>query len=487
MGFYIGQRQQFRLADINYNTKRTDLNSGAIINNPQYFNSNLVKKQGDFSLVNFDYTHIFSNKSALTLSALYEYTLLNGFTKNTDYQLNTTTNPINDILNTGNSPIQGLRGKADYSINIGKGKLESGYQIRYQKQTGAYVYENIILGRNKINQIVPEFTANIDIFNLIHGVYSQYTSKVGKLDYTIGLRFEDAQRTFNSDKLTRPFELHLSNLFPSANLLYNFKSDFKAKAGFSRRIQRSTNKELNPYPEREHAETLEQGDPKIKPEFVNLSELGLIKDFKKGSAFLTIYNQYIENVVNRVNSTYNDTILNRIYTNAGNATLWGVELGLNLKPVKWWSIYAGGNVYNYAIKGSLFDNKVNVNNAGIAYSFNTNQSFQLSKTISMQLNINYLSLRPTAIGEDSRFFSPNFSVKKTFLQGKITSVAQWQNIGLGFTHANEQRITARGSNFYTTTNYIQEKDVFWINLSYNFRQSSKKLKLPTSEFGEREF
>ncbi|MBY0425148.1 MAG: outer membrane beta-barrel family protein, partial [Cytophagales bacterium] len=119
--------------------------------------------------------------------------------------------------------------------------------------------------------------------------------------------------------------------------------------------------------------------------------------------------------------------------------------------------------------------------------FNTNHNFQLTKTWSVQFNLNYLSERPTAQGRDSRFFSPNFSVKKTFFDGKLSAVLQWQNIGLGFIKSNEQRITTWGSNFYTTTNYIQEKDVIWINLSYNFKQTNKKLKLPTSEFGEKEF
>ncbi len=126
-------------------------------------------------------------------------------------------------------------------------------------------------------------------------------------------------------------------------------------------------------------------------------------------------------------------------------------------------------------------------NSAIAYSINTNHTFTVSKTLSFQFNLNYLSQRPTAQGEDSRFISPNASVKKTFLKGKLSAVFQWQNIGLGFIKSNEQRITTRGSNFYTTTNYIQEKDVLMLNLSFNINQSNKKLKLPGSEFGEREF
>ncbi len=484
MGFYVGQRLQFRLADILYSTKRYQNN--ALLSNYSYFNNNLVKKQGDFSLVNLDYSHTFPNKSTLNISGLYEYTYLDGFNKNLDFPITQSTDQITNILNTGKSPINGLRGKIDYTNTIGKGKLESGYQLRYQTQTGAYIYENAIINRSQLNQIVPEFSANIAINNLIHGVYSQYSNKWNKLEYTLGLRYEYSNRSFTSDKGDN-FPLTLNNLFPSANLLYNIKDDLKLKGGFSRIVQRSTNNELNPYPEREHSETLEQGDPKIKPEFVNLSELGVIKEFKNGSVFFTFYNQYIKNVVNRVNSVYADTILNRIYTNAGNATLWGLESGFNFKPIKWWSIYAGGNLYDYRIAGTLFNNKVAVKNGGLAYSINSNLNFQLLKTLSVQLNFNYLSLRPTAIGEDSRFWSPNISVKKTFMNGKIFAMLQWQNIGLGFTKANEQRITTRGADFYTSTNYIQEKDVFWVHLGYNFKQSSKKVKLPNSEFGEREF
>lgn len=485
-GVYVGQRRQFRRADIVYNNVKTDLNTGAFLGSATYFNSNLVKKQGDFSLVNFDYTHTFSDKSSLTFSGLYEYALLDGYTKNLNTSREQHTDTIDYVLNTGRSPLNGIRGKVDYVKTIGKGKLESGYQLRYQKQTGVFLYQNSILG-NGTYQTVPEFSASIGIENYIHGLYSQYSGKAGKLDYLVGLRYEYSSRIFRADKTAEPYELKLSNVFPSANLTYALPAQYKLKGGFSSRIQRSTSNELNPYPEREHSETLEQGDPKIKPEFVYLSELGAIKEFSSGSLFLTFYNQQINNVVNRVNSVYNDTIINRIYTNAGRARLWGLETGLNIKPLTWWTIYLGGNVYDYKIKGSLFDNSVAVNNKALAFSFNTNHTFTINKTFSIQLNLNYLSRRPTAQGEDSRFISPNASVKKIFFNGRISAVFQWQNIGLGLIKSNEQRITTWGNNFYTTTNYIQEKDMLLLNLSMNVNRLNKKFKLPTSEFGEREF
>lgn len=128
-----------------------------------------------------------------------------------------------------------------------------------------------------------------------------------------------------------------------------------------------------------------------------------------------------------------------------------------------------------------------VNSSGWVYSINSTISYQISQTLSTQFNLSYLSARNTAQGKDSRFYQPNFSVKKSFLENKLTLTAQWQNAALGNMKVNEQRITTFGSNFYTTTNYIQERNIFLLNLSYSFNKTDKKSKLPSSEFGEKEF
>lgn len=78
-------------------------------------------------------------------------------------------------------------------------------------------------------------------------------------------------------------------------------------------------------------------------------------------------------------------------------------------------------------------------------------------------------------------------MRNTLALSFFTALFQWQNIGLGFIPSNEQRITARSKNFYTTTNYIREKDVLLINISYKFNKQDRKFKLPSNEFGEKEF
>ncbi|PST85285.1 TonB-dependent receptor [Pedobacter yulinensis] len=485
-GLFLGHRFQSRLADILYTNSTADLTTQAVQKSITYFNSNLQTKEGGFSLGSLDYTHTFANKSTLTASALYEHANLYGNSKNRNLQYPNTADTIQYVLNPYKNPINGYRLRLDYATAIGTGKLESGYQFRYDTQDGQFDY---FVTPAVSQPDAARFRGSARAKNQINSFYTQYSGRESKLEYTAGLRYEYAARTVNLSYDPTPHQLKLSNLFPSANLLYTFKEGWQAKAGYSRRVQRTTNFELNPIPEREHSETLEQGDPDLLPEFVDLAELGLVRTFSKGSFFSTLYYQNIQNPIQRVNSVYADTILNRVFTNADRARSFGLEAGTNLQPASWWSLYLGGNIYNYKINGSLNILGVTsyVSNANWVYSINVNTNFRLGPAWNLQGNVNYLSRRPTAQGEDSRFLVPNASLRKSFMNGRFAATLQWQNIDLGMKRSNRQRITTWGNDFYTTTNYIYETDVVMLNLSFNLNKLRGKMKLPASEFGDKEF
>ena len=485
-GLFASHRFQSRLADLLYNNSTTDLTTGALLKILRYFNSNLQSKEGNFSLANVDYAHIFSNKSTLTASALFENADLYGNTRNRNLHYPDVADTIQYVFNPYRNPITGYRFKIDYAANIGKGKLESGAQFRYDFQEGRFEY---FVTPVVSQPDVARFRGNSKSKNRISSLYTQYSGGGQKLAYNIGLRYEYAARTVNLSYDSTPHILNLSNLFPSASFQYSSDHGWQFKGGFSKRVQRTTNFELNPIPEREHSETLEQGDPDLLPEFVNLFETGLVKTFSSGSFFTTLYYQKVKNPIQRVNSVYADSILNRVFTNADAARSIGLEIGTNLQPAKWWNVYIGSNIYNYRIKGTLkiVGASSYVSSGSWAYSINVNSNFKLNATWNLQANVNYLSRRPTAQGEDSKFLVPNTSLKKSFMKGRFAATLQWQNMDLGMKQSNRQRITTRGPDFYTTTNYIYETDVIMLNLSFNLNRLTVKSKLPNSEFGEKEF
>lgn len=486
-GLYLGKRYQARRADLVYNNSTSDLTTDEVLSQFTYFNSNVQTKEGKFTLANFDYAHTFTDKSVLTSSALYEHANLYGNTINLNMDYPAKQTVFQEVTNPYTNPIYGIRMKLDYMIPIGTGKLESGYQYRYDFQDGNFGYT---IDPEPVPPVDnSQFRGTAKTTNRINAVYSQYSGKTEKVQYTGGLRYEYAKREVLLSTDINPHLLSFSNLFPSANVLYAFNDSWNAKLGYSKRVQRNNNSELNPIPEREHSETLEQGDPDLLPQFVDLAEIGMNHTFKKGTLFTTLYYQNIKNPIQRVNSVYNDTILNRVYTNAERARLFGLEFGTNLKPKKWMSLYLGANVYNYEISGDLdvLGETSTVDNADWVYSINANGTFNIDKNWSLTANVNYTSAKPTAQGEDSRFLSPNLSAKRILFDGKGSIGFQWQYINFGNMDSNQQRITTWGSDFYTTTNYIYETNVLLLNFSYNFNKLSSKNKLPTSEFGEKEF
>jgi outer membrane receptor protein involved in Fe transport len=483
-GFFAGHKFQDRVADINYMNINTVLATGKVVGRSNYFNANTQNKQGNFLLGNFDYTHSYSKRSVLNISALIERAELEGSTKNRNIELKDT---VQNTLSTYKNPLTGFRIKADHTLIIGKGKLETGYQYRLDQQDGDFIYS--VKNKGNTNFVIDQaFSGKVKANNHIHSVYSQYSGKANRLEYVTGLRYEYSKRDLNVASVgSSDYLLELNNLFPSASVLYSFENSWKVKAGLSRRVQRTNNFELNPIPEREHSETLERGDANLLPEFIYLAEAGITKNFSSGSVFSTIYYQDIKNPIQRVNSVYADTILNRVYTNADKASRLGLELGVNYSLAKWAQLYLGTNVYRSSVSGLILNYPNPQKNSAWVNSINANVNFQLSADFSVQGNVNYLSARPTVQGEDSRFLSPNTSLKKTFMDGRITALLQWQNMDMGLLKSNEQRITTSAPDFYTTTNYIYEVDVFMINLSFNLNKLTKKLKLPGSEFGEKEF
>lgn len=489
LGFYAGVRDKVRTADILYFDNHAEVN-GQRLYTMQYFNANEQNRRGDFVLGSLDYFHVFANSSKLSTSFLYEYTMLGGPTINRNLGYPDMTEVLQDEFNTNDNPLNGWRVNLDYTFKpLSIGQLMVGYQYRNLDHRGDFVYER---KNNETGEfeLVPEFSSNVDLQHLIHSTYFQLDKKLEKLSYGAGLRIETMDRDFwLKDKAGTLDTLYVYDYvrpFASANLGYQVNEELQLKANFSQRVERTTTFKMNPFPEREHSETLEQGDPELLPEFINLVEVGVVKNWKDNSFYATGYHSRVKNLVNRVNTVYNDTILNRIYSNVGTGKSTGVDLGAELYPANWWKFFAGFNGYYYSIKGEFDDRPVD--NSSWVYSFNLISNFEISPTISLQASFNYLSKRVTAQGEDGRFYNPNLSVKKSWLDGRLTANLLWQNIDMGLLKSNEQRITTfQEGEFYTTTNYIYEVDVIVLNLSYTLNSSKNRAKFVKSEFGEKEF
>ena len=484
-GVYIGNRFQSRVADLLYNIKHRVIATG-VITSFDYFNENTQDKEALFSLANVGYDHKLSGKAKINFSLQYEGANLTGLTINKNFNNIGRAVLFQQTNNPSSNPLNAIRFKTDYTFKNNTSTINMGYQFRNDKQDGnfEYAYKNMGMPQFIID---PLFSSNLKVNNNIHAAYIQYSEKQNKVFKQIGLRAEHLVRTLTFYNNNKQNDLILPSLFPSFIFRYDAKDKLVLKTSYTRRVKRTNNFELNPLPEREHAETLEQGDPNLLPELTGALEMGLEKSWQKGNLNFTIYRQDIKNPIQRVNKVYNDTILNRVFTNASKALQIGMEVNLTNSITPYWQSMISGNLYRYKIDGTIFDGAVIVSNASIIYSINSTQSIKIQKGLALQLSINYLSNRITAQGEDGAFVTPHLSLKKTTQDQRWTFQMQWLNIDMGSKISNRQRITTRGSNFYTTTNYIYETDQIQFSLSFNMSKRNRKIILPVSDIAEKEF
>ncbi|WP_194766596.1 TonB-dependent receptor domain-containing protein [Tamlana sp. I1] len=495
LGVYAGKRSKDRRATIlyydNHAITPADGDDSDRIYTFQYLNDNLRIRKSDFVVASFDYAHTFGNSSNLSASFLYEYTFLGGPTTNENLGYPDTSQILQEEYNTNDNPLNGIRFQLGYEFKpLEIGQFSVGYQYRNLDHKGDFIYERKDLNTGDF-VLVPEFSSEVNLTREINSGYVQLDKSLEKFDYSLGLRLESMDRDlYLKDKVgvvDTTYAYDFVKLYPSASVQYKINDDLKVKAAYSRRVERTTSFKMNPFPEREHSETLEQGDPTLKPEFIDLVELGVVKDLEKGnSLYGTFYYRDVKNLINRVNTVYNDTILNRIYSNVGTGKSIGLELGSEFNITESWDNFVGANLYSYTIDGAY--NGYAIDTSSFVYSLNINSTYNFSDTAALQFTFNYLSDRVTAQGEDSEFYSPNLSFKKSFLNNQLVATLQWQNIDMGLLNTNEQRITTwQDNSFYTTTNYVYEVDMVFLNLTYTFNKVKNQSKFIESEFGKREF
>ena len=504
LGFYAGKRDKARTADIIYNNQAYPVgDEDNKIFELTYLNENLRIRRGDFILGSLDYTHTFRNTSKLSGTVLYEFTQLGGPTTNKNLNYPDTDSLIQDEYNTNDNPLNGFRTQIDYILKpFSFGTLETGYQFRTLNNRGDFYYGRRYDYDDDFER-VDLFSSDIDLKRDIHSGYLQLSGSKDKWEYSAGFRLEILDRELMlADKAGTSMETlnyNYEKLFPSAQLQYNLNESTALKTAYSKRVDRPSAFKLNPFREREHSETLEQGDKNLLPEFTDLVELGITKKLSKSnSLFATAYFKHVENLVNRVNQVYDgppidpqdprfdNVVLDRIYSNVGTGQSLGLELGANINVTEKWNNFIGANVYNFKIDGE-YDGKIIKGNA-TQYSINLNSSYNCTDTATLQFTFNYLSKRKTAQGEDSRFYSPNLSFKKSFLDNRLIATLQWQNMDMGLLNTNEQRITtSETGSFFTTTNYVYEVDMVMLNVAYTFRNTKNKSRFIDSEFGKKEF
>jgi outer membrane receptor protein involved in Fe transport len=137
---------------------------------------------------------------------------------------------------------------------------------------------------------VPSLTNRFEYDQNIHAVYGTYRMDFGKLDTQAGLRLE--QVDIGIDQITDAvsFKNDYFRAYPTMNFTYALAETEQLRGSFSRRVQRPSPMDLNPYTVYIDPQNLRRGNPFLEPEVTDSFELGWNR--RKSGTFLSMTGFY---------------------------------------------------------------------------------------------------------------------------------------------------------------------------------------------------
>jgi outer membrane receptor protein involved in Fe transport len=313
----------------------------------------------------------------------------------------------------------------------------------------------------------------------IYSSYGNFAQHIGKFKYQGGVRIERSFQTPNLISQNQLYAKNYFNVFPSAFLTYNVIKDLDLTLNYSRRINRASSENLNPFTSYADPYNLRKGNPELSPEFIDSYEFGVGYTKKKLSINGSVYYKDSKSVIQRYRMFYPNGYAAVTYINIDRSQSFGTELILTYRPLVWFKnvLSFNGNQIKYS------DSKiVQTPTTGFNWSVKYIGSIDFwKKTASIQVNGKYNAPIITPQGTVQPRASMDISGEKNFKDGKWTVGFKLSDVF----NTQEFRINVDIPSIQQTSTFKQTTRRFYLNLAYKFgkMEVSKKGKISNENGG----
>lgn len=255
-----------------------------------------------------------------------------------------------------------------------------------------------------------------------HAAYTSFSDQFGKFTYNAGLRAEYAHYEGTTAALGgKVYTNEFISLFPSAFLSYKLAQDQSMYISYTRRTNRPGFMQLMPYVDLSNPQDTNVGNPNLKPEFINNTELSYNKQFKKGHNLIaSVYYQYTRNMIERYRRFYADGTSFTQPQNLNSGQTYGMELTGRAQIMPIWDATLNLNFFQNEISGTNIDPVLN--NSGFSWFGKANTNVKLPLGFSLQLSGNYEAPKVAAQGKLKEVYWVDAAIRKNLMKNKATLV-----------------------------------------------------------------
>lgn len=380
------------------------------------------RKSGTYDF-NLDYLQRFAPGRELSISTLYSTT-----DEGSDFisaNLDDQEVILSQLQNLNDNTNKEFTLQADYIHPVGEKQIfEVGAKGIMRQVNSDFSY----LSADATGAFFPDFTrpaGTLDYGQDIAAAYGAYTlSLPGDVTIKAGLRYERTtlDATQDGESINLP---DYANLVPSVNLAKRLSEKTTVKLGYNRRLQRPWLRQLNPNVNLENSQSIEVGNPLLRPELTDNLELGFSSSIGKTYLNVSFFGRNSNNAINEVRypiDSLEGTLLTT-YANIGKEQALGTNIFLNLYMTKNWTINGGIDLDYAFLEGQVVDAEgisVTAENSGLNYGGRLMSSLKMNNGWSAQAFTFMRGRRTQLQGSRGGFGMYALGVSKEFNEGRGT-------------------------------------------------------------------
>lgn len=338
---------------------------------------------------NFNLNYRYADTAGKEINVDADYGLFRGrgnsFQPNNYYGANN--NFLYGITNRNNTPtdIDIYTVKVDVEQPLGKAKLGYGAKTSYVSTKNTFDFFTDTAFNKPM--LIKERSNSFDYTENVNAAYINYQRQLNqKWSIQVGLR---AEQTNSKGTLTRRDSIvqvddkvsrHYFNLFPSGALTWNINQKHSLNLTYSRRIDRPTYQDLNPFENKLNELTYEKGNAFLRPQYTDNVEL---THTFMGFLNSTVGYSHVSDYATQIT----DTTGNATYVqqqNLATQRIISANIGSPTPINKWWNGYV--NIwYNYQMfRGKIGEKAVSLDIP--MFGAYLQQSFTLGKGYTAELS-----------------------------------------------------------------------------------------------------
>ena len=322
------------------------------------------------------------------------------------------TNEIDDRRGFIPSELKVFTGKLDFTIPLKeKQSIEWGFKGSVKNNDNPSVYEYYT---NNTWIVDANSTNHFEYKEQIYAAYANFKWQLEKLNIQGGLRTEYTVINIFQKTLSEEHQDDYLKWFPSAALKYELTSDHSLHASYSKRINRPSQFDLNPFRFYDDSFNYSQGNPNLIPEITHAAEIG----YAWKSAFMaSLYFSKTKDVFTEVydyNPDTNTTVISQI--NVDKSYNYGLNMTNTAELYKWWTLNTLFNVFENKFMGNV----VNTDKIDpiVTLNLSVQNSFTITESWKAEANVQYQSKSNLGIYQRDSFFDFSIGISKQVLASK---------------------------------------------------------------------